>query len=195
MTTPLPPQLTGNCSVTESLRAFGRLSPTFVPYLLRGCLAVAVLVGVAWSTIRCSKLTLSMPQSLDSLAVFYCAGEGAGPSGGVRSISAGYGTLARLAAAEAEAAHARANAGDASGMSGHQLQRAPGGSADSSQRLQNLSFNTYDLVVRHASAGPGLSCLHVGALTLVRVAEHYIAMQCGLHVVWHAPAGRYSLCT
>jgi hypothetical protein len=69
----------------------------------------------------------------------------------VRSISAGYGTLARVAAAEAEAALARSSAGDISGMAGQQLHRAPGGSADSAQRLQNLSFNTYDgLAVRHS---------------------------------------------
>ena len=52
---------------------------------------------------------------------------------------------AAAAEAEANAAVARGSA-DAGGSS---LQRAHGGSADSGQRLQNLSFNTYgDLVVR-----------------------------------------------
>ena len=71
----------------------------------------------------------------------------------MRSISAGYGTLARLATAEAEAARAAA-AADAAGMPMQPpLRRAPGGSADSDQRLQNLSFSAYgDLVVRHVHA-------------------------------------------
>jgi len=64
---------------------------------------------------------------------------------GVRSISAGYGTIARMAAAAAEA---EANAAAARGEAGGSLQRAHGGSADSGQRLQNLSFNTYGDLVR-----------------------------------------------
>ena len=87
-----------------------------------------------------------------TLFVFCRAADGAPKSGGVRSISAGYGTIGRLAEAEAEvacAAASRAAAGDASGMPTQPLRRGPGGSADSGQRLQNLSFNVYgDLVVR-----------------------------------------------
>ena len=82
----------------------------------------------------------------------WCAVEASSPEG-VRSISAGYGTIARMAAAEVEAAARGAAAAAAAEQSGsqqqQQLQRAPGGSADSGQRLQNLSFNTYgDLAVR-----------------------------------------------
>jgi len=70
---------------------------------------------------------------------------------GLRSISAGYGTIARMAAAAAEA-EANANAAAARGAAevsgGPSLQRAHGGSADSGQRLQNLSFNTYGDLVR-----------------------------------------------